>query len=110
MSLVLRGSKNPGFVKVTRILVSSKQFRITIYYRHVHTIDVTFDAVDIAIVQGQYQMLGYIFGGFTKKLKYSLKDTSKYFAEKNRQELSKLFDKKIFPFADKLDYIAKRRI
>jgi archaellum component FlaC len=55
-------------------------------------------------------MLGYIFGGFTKKLKYSLKDTSKYFAEKNRKELSKLFDEKIFAFADKLDYIAKKRI
>lgn len=55
-------------------------------------------------------MLGYIFGGFTKKLKYSLKDTSKYFAEKNRKELSKLFDEKIFPFAERLDYIAKKRI
>lgn len=55
-------------------------------------------------------MLGNIFGGFTKKIERSLRDNSDYFAKINRKELSKLFDQKLFPLADRLDYIARRRV
>lgn len=55
-------------------------------------------------------MLGSIFGGFTKEIERSLKNSSDYFAKTNRKQLSKLFDKKLFPLADRLDYIARRRV
>ncbi|WP_088242511.1 hypothetical protein [Calothrix rhizosoleniae] len=55
-------------------------------------------------------MFNFIFKGLTKKLERSLNHSSTHFAEKNRKEISKLFDKKVYPLADKLDYIAKKRI
>lgn len=55
-------------------------------------------------------MLGNIFGGFTKNIERSLKNSSDYFAKTNCKELSKLFDRKIFPLADRLDYIARLRV
>lgn len=55
-------------------------------------------------------MLGNIFGGFTKNIERSLKNNSDYFAKTNRKELSKLFDNKIFPLANRLDYITRQRV
>ncbi|MDJ0795798.1 MAG: hypothetical protein QNJ51_03000 [Calothrix sp. MO_167.B12] len=55
-------------------------------------------------------MFSFIFRGFTKDLERSLNKSATHFTEKNRKELSKLFDSKIYPLADKLDYIAKARM
>jgi len=55
-------------------------------------------------------MLGWIFGGLVKKLERSAKVVSRDFVESSSKEISDLFDKKLSPLADKLDYIAKQRI
>lgn len=55
-------------------------------------------------------MLGWIFGGFIKKLERASKDVSQDFVKSAGKEISELFDKKLYPLADKLDYIAQNRI
>ncbi|MBD1934619.1 MULTISPECIES: hypothetical protein [Cyanophyceae] len=55
-------------------------------------------------------MLGWIFGGFIKKLDRASKDVSQDFVKSAGKEISELFDKKLYPLADKLDYIAQNRI
>lgn len=51
-------------------------------------------------------MIGFIFGGFVKKLEKLAKEVIK----DTRKDIDQLFDDKIIPLADKLDYIAKERI
>ncbi|MBD1835791.1 hypothetical protein H6F61_24695 [Cyanobacteria bacterium FACHB-472] len=55
-------------------------------------------------------MLGWIFGGFIKKLERASKDVSQDFVKSAGKEISELFDEKLYPLADKLDYIAQNRI
>ncbi|OUL25340.1 hypothetical protein [Nostoc sp. 106C] len=55
-------------------------------------------------------MLGWIFGGFVKKLERSAKKVSRDFVKLSSKEINELFDKKVNPLADKLDYIAEQRI
>ena len=55
-------------------------------------------------------MLGLVFGGLVKKLKRAASDVSDDFVKSAGQELSYFFDQKLDPLADKLDYIAQKRI
>ncbi|BAY24053.1 GUN4 domain-containing protein [Calothrix sp. NIES-2100] len=55
-------------------------------------------------------MLGWIFGGFVKKLERSAKKVSRDFVKSSSKEINDLFDKQVYPLADKIDYIAKKRI
>ncbi len=55
-------------------------------------------------------MLGWIFGCFIKKLERASKDVSQDFVKSAGKEISELFDKKLYPLADKLDYIAQNRV
>ncbi|UBF28884.1 hypothetical protein K9N68_14195 [Kovacikia minuta CCNUW1] len=51
-------------------------------------------------------MLGWIFGGFIKKLERSTKEV----VRDSGKEIDRLFEERLDPLADKLDYIAKKRI
>ncbi len=55
-------------------------------------------------------MLGWVVGGFVKKLKRELKEVTRDFVKKSSEEISDLFDTKLFPLANKVDYIAEKRI
>ncbi|MBD2604239.1 hypothetical protein H6G81_06770 [Scytonema hofmannii FACHB-248] len=55
-------------------------------------------------------MLEWVFRDFVKKLERSTKNVSRDFAKQNSKEIGYLFDKKIYPLANKFDYIAKERI
>lgn len=55
-------------------------------------------------------MLGWIFGGFVKKLERSAKKVSRDFVKLSSKEINDLFDKKVNPLANKIDYIAEQRI
>lgn len=55
-------------------------------------------------------MLGWIFGGFVKKLKRAANDVSRNFVKASGEEIDRLFDERLSPLADKLDYIAQQRI
>lgn len=55
-------------------------------------------------------MLGFVFSGLVKKLKRAASDVSDDFVKSAGQELSYFFDDKLDPLADKLDYIAQKRI
>ncbi|MBD1900147.1 hypothetical protein NDI44_15155 [Trichocoleus sp. DQ-A3] len=55
-------------------------------------------------------MLGWIFGGFIKKLERASKDVSQDFVKSAGKQIGELFDEKLYPLADKLDYIAQNRI
>ncbi|HEY9780964.1 MAG TPA: hypothetical protein V6D09_12605 [Leptolyngbyaceae cyanobacterium] len=55
-------------------------------------------------------MLGFIFGSLVKKLKRAASDVSDDFVKSAGQELNYFFDQKLDPLADKLDYIAQKRI
>ncbi len=55
-------------------------------------------------------MLGFIFGSLVKKLKRAASDVSDDFVKSAGQELSYFFDQKLDPLAEKLDYIAQKRI
>jgi hypothetical protein len=55
-------------------------------------------------------MLGWMFGGFVKKLEVAAKGVSQDFVKESSKEIGYLFDNKLFPLADKIDYIAKERI
>ncbi|BAY34908.1 hypothetical protein NIES2107_68180 [Nostoc carneum NIES-2107] len=55
-------------------------------------------------------MLGWIFGGLVKKLERSAKKISRDFVYSSSKEINDLFDKKLNPLADRLDYVSKERI
>lgn len=54
--------------------------------------------------------MGFVFGGLVKKLKRAASDVSDDFVKSAGQELSYFFNEKLDPLADKLDYIAQKRI
>lgn len=58
----------------------------------------------------QNQMLGLIFGGLVKNLECAAGKVSQDFVKSTGQEISDLFDQKLYPLAGKLDYIAQARI
>jgi ElaB/YqjD/DUF883 family membrane-anchored ribosome-binding protein len=55
-------------------------------------------------------MLEFFFKGFVKKLERSAGDVSQNFVKSAGKEVRDLVDDKLSPLADKLDYIAQRRI
>lgn len=55
-------------------------------------------------------MLNFLFKGLVKKLERSAKEVSQDFVKSTGKEIGDLFDEKLYPLADKLDYIAKKRI
>ncbi|BAY91482.1 MULTISPECIES: hypothetical protein [unclassified Tolypothrix] len=55
-------------------------------------------------------MLGWIFGGFVRKLERSAKKVSRDFVKSSSKEINDLFDRKLNPLADRLDYVSKERI
>ena len=55
-------------------------------------------------------MLGWIFGGFVKKLERAANDVSRNVVKASGEEMDRLFDERLSPLADKLDYIAQQRI
>lgn len=55
-------------------------------------------------------MLEWLFGGLVKKLERTAKEVSRDFVKLSSQEIGYLFDTKLYPLGDKLDYIAKERI
>lgn len=55
-------------------------------------------------------MLNFLFKGLVKKLELSAKEVSRDFVKLTSKEIGDLFDEKLYPLADKLDYIAKKRI
>jgi|ERR671932_173235 hypothetical protein len=55
-------------------------------------------------------MLNFLFKGLVKKLERSAKEVSREFVESTGKEIGDLFDEKLYPLADKLDYLAKKRI
>lgn len=55
-------------------------------------------------------MLGFINASLVKKLKRAAGDVSNDFVKSAGLEVSYLFDEKLYPLADKLDYIAQKRI
>lgn len=55
-------------------------------------------------------MLGLIFGSLVKKLECAAGRVSQDFVKSTGQEISDLFDQKLYPLASKLDYIAQARI
>lgn len=55
-------------------------------------------------------MLNFLFKGLVKKLEHSAKEVSRDFVKSTGKEIGDLFDEKLYPLAEKLDYIAKKRI
>jgi hypothetical protein len=55
-------------------------------------------------------MLNLLFKDLVKKLEHSAKDVSRDVVKSTGKEIGDLFDEKLYPLADKLDYIAKKRI
>ncbi len=55
-------------------------------------------------------MLGWIFGGLVRNLERAANDVSQNFVKSSGEEIERLFDDKLSPLADKLDYIAEKRI
>ncbi len=55
-------------------------------------------------------MLGLIFGNLIKKMQNSTMKVSQDFVKSSGQEIERLFDEKLYPLADKLDYIAQKRL
>ncbi|HEY9634259.1 MAG TPA: hypothetical protein V6D14_12670 [Coleofasciculaceae cyanobacterium] len=55
-------------------------------------------------------MLNFLFKGLVKKLERSAKEVSRDFVKSTGKEIGDLFDEKLYPLADKLDYIATKRI
>ncbi|HEY9652460.1 MAG TPA: hypothetical protein V6C95_17515 [Coleofasciculaceae cyanobacterium] len=55
-------------------------------------------------------MLNFFFKGFVKDLERSAKDVSRDVVKSAGDEVRNLVDDKLFPLADKLDYIAQERI
>ncbi|MEC4816213.1 MAG: hypothetical protein SAK29_23540, partial [Scytonema sp. PMC 1069.18] len=54
-------------------------------------------------------MLGWLFGGLVSKFERAAKEVSQDFIKSSSKEIGLLFDTKLYPLADKLDYIAKER-
>lgn len=55
-------------------------------------------------------MLGWIFGGLVKKMERAARDVSQDFVKSSGREIERLFNESLSPLADKLDYIAEKRI
>lgn len=55
-------------------------------------------------------MLGWIFGGLVRNLERAANDISQNFVKSSGEEIERLFDDKLSPLANKLDYIAEKRI
>lgn len=55
-------------------------------------------------------MLGFIFGGLVKNLERAAGNVSRDFVKSAGQEVGYLFDEKLYPLADRLDYMAQERI
>jgi predicted transcriptional regulator len=55
-------------------------------------------------------MLNFLFKGLVKKLERSAKEVSHDFVKSTGKEIGDLFDEKLYPLADNLDYIAEKRI
>lgn len=55
-------------------------------------------------------MLEFIFGGLVKKLERAARDVSQDLVTSAGKEIGDLFDEKLYPLADKLDYMAQERI
>ncbi|MHC5932647.1 hypothetical protein [Nostoc sp.] len=57
-------------------------------------------------VKGCKQMMGWLFGGLVKQFEGAAKEV----VRESSKEIADLFDYKLYPLADKLDYIAQERI
>lgn len=55
-------------------------------------------------------MVGWLFGGFIKKLERVVKNVSQDFVKDSGREIERLIEKELYPLIDKLDYVAKKRI
>ncbi|MBW4664740.1 MAG: hypothetical protein KME01_11175 [Chroococcus sp. CMT-3BRIN-NPC107] len=55
-------------------------------------------------------MLGFLFGGLVKKFERAAKNISQNFGESTKKEVDYLFDIKLTPFAEQLDYTLKNRV
>ena len=55
-------------------------------------------------------MVGWLFGGFVKKLERAVKNVSQDFVKDSGREIERLIEKELNPLVDKLDYVAKKRI
>lgn len=55
-------------------------------------------------------MLGWVFGGLVKKLERAARDVSQDLVKDASQEIERLIDEQLYPLADKLDYMAQKRI
>ncbi|XWK88735.1 MAG: hypothetical protein U7127_01335 [Phormidium sp.] len=55
-------------------------------------------------------MLGWIFGGLVKNFERAARDVSQDFIKSSGREIDRLFNEKLAPLADKLDYIVEKRI
>jgi hypothetical protein len=51
-------------------------------------------------------MIGWLFGGVVKQLEVAAKNV----VQESSQEINNLFEQKLYPLADKLDYVSKQRI
>lgn len=55
-------------------------------------------------------MLGWLFRGLVSKFERTAKEVSQDFLKSSSKEIGYLFDTKLYPLADKLDYIVQERI
>jgi ElaB/YqjD/DUF883 family membrane-anchored ribosome-binding protein len=55
-------------------------------------------------------MVGWLFGSLIQKLERASKSVSQDFVKLAGKQIGELFDEKLYPLADKLDYIAQNRI
>lgn len=62
------------------------------------------------MLKAKGEMLDSFFKGFVKKLERSARDVSEDFVKSAGKEVRDLVDDKLSPLADKLDYIAEKRI
>ena len=60
--------------------------------------------------KGELVMVGWLFGGFVKKLERAVKNVSQDFVKDSGREIERLIEKELNPLVDKLDYVAKKRI
>ncbi|MEJ6480133.1 hypothetical protein N0Y54_01905 [Nostoc punctiforme UO1] len=58
------------------------------------------------VVKGCKEMMGWLFGGLVKQFEGAAKEV----VRESSQEIANLFDDKLYPLADKLDYIAQENI
>ncbi|WP_017720922.1 hypothetical protein [Kamptonema formosum] len=55
-------------------------------------------------------MLGFIFGSLIRKLQRAAQNLSRYFVASAGEEMGKLFDERLYPFANQFDYMLQRRL